>query len=627
MDKLSFTALNAKAESDRIALSWEVDTDLPADSVSFEAVRFNEDDGLVVEEAQEARAHTFTGLKQDTEYVLFVHAYAEPGHTFICEHPDDGVGLAVKTKAQSEEDVKPVIPPVEEEPKPVPTSKALQVSDLTSNGFKITWEKEEGKSTRYHAFLKEATEPDSAWRSLINKKNIGSTTAKNLKADTPYVFYVDVFDESDNLVRHDTGEVRTKAIAKKDPWASISKKYPVGSTHKATIRGFTNYAVMTELEEGVLGQIHISELSWDRVDNPTDFGAVGDVVDVLILDIYETPRKIINLSHKRLTPKPTASSLLFCLFGATDKNGDRYAALPDVVKPYDNGGSLTVIRDEFGTYLFKTDGKTKEGVFIDSKYIRCTVSDSSVLSVRYGSMYVSVGNGPTANASAIVFKMLKNGTSSVKIKVLDPNKSGAVLYDKTFTVEVKNPAWEKSSTLKATTVTGYYLGFNWEKMDDKSVRYSAYLKESREKEWRQIMDRCTDTCGIGSGGLKADTQYDFYYEIVDVKGNVLRHEECSVRTSDKVLKVSNVTSNSFTIEWEPLDKAKHPETNYGVYLAGEGPGTAWCRQYKGISSFNYTGLKPGISYTPLVYVYGPDGKEVFTYEAENDVLTPPAGIS
>lgn len=832
MDKLSFTALNAKAERDRIALSWKVDTNLPADSVSFEVVRFNDDDGLVVEEAQEARAHTFTGLKQDTEYVLFVHAYAEPGHSFICEHPDDGVGLAVKTKAESEDDVKPVIPPVEEEPKPVPTSKALQVSDLTSNGFKITWEKEEGKSTRYHAFLKEATEPDSAWRSLINKKNIGSTTAKNLKADTPYVFYVDVFDESNNLVRHDTGEVRTKAVAKKDPWASISKKYPVGSTHKATIRGFTSYAVMAELEEGVLGQIHISELSWDRVENPTDFGAVGDVVDVLILDINETMRKI-NLSHKELTPKPTATSLLFCLSRTINKDGDHYAALPDVVKPYDSGEKMFVLNDQFGIYLFKTDGKTKEGLFIDSKYIQCAVSDSSVLSVGYGSMHVSVGDGPTAKASAIVFKMLKNGTSSVKIKVLDPNKSGDVLYEKTFTVEVKNPAWdkvtvtgvslstssislvcgqpfqlkatvspadasnkaiawssedpsiasvttdglvralksgtttikavtadgaraalarvkvtslafhlcynksgggyasdiavpsivrpyadngkfnvgkkivvylygycgsdkghysinksyvectvadptvlsiemgtigggaspaisfkflkngtsdvtikvkdpmgqrfliqqtftvevnnsawEKSSTLKATTVTGYYLGFNWEKMDDKSVRYSAYLKESKEKEWRQIMDRCTDTCGIGSGGLKADTQYDFYYEIVDQNGKVLRHEECSVRTSDKVLKVSNVTSNSFTIEWEPLDKAKHAETNYGVYLGGEGPGTAWCRQYKGINSFNYTGLKPGISYIPLVYVYGPDGKEVFTYEAENRVLTP-----
>ena len=315
-----------------------------------------------------------------------------------------------------------------------------------------------------------------------------------------------------------------------------------------------------------------------------------------------------------------AYSLQFYLCGTVEKDGNRYTKLPDIVRPYDNDGSMLVLNDEFGVYLHKTDGKNREGFFIDSKYISFMISDRTALSARHGSMHVRNTDGKIANASAVLIKMLKNGSFKIRILVNDPNNSKLVLFDKTLTVEVKNPAWEKASTLKVTSVTGYSLGFKWEKMNDKTVRYNAYLKESKDKEWKKIADRCTDMSGIGCGGLKADTQYDFYYEIVDEKGKVLRHEECTARTSDKVLKVSNVTSGGFTIGWEPLSDKN--VTDYGVYLAGEGPGTAWCKKMKGIKSYTYTGLKPGIRYTTLVYAYGPDGKEVFTYEASDAVCIP-----
>ena len=315
-----------------------------------------------------------------------------------------------------------------------------------------------------------------------------------------------------------------------------------------------------------------------------------------------------------------AYSLQFYLCGTVEKDGNRYTKLPDIVRPYDNDGSMLVLNDEFGVYLHKTDGKNREGFFIDSKYISFMISDRTGLSARLGSMHVRNTDGKIANSSAVLIKMLKNGSFKIRILVNDPNNSKLVLFDKTLTVEVKNPAWEKASTLKVTSVTGYSLGFKWEKMNDKTVRYNAYLKESKDKEWKKIADRCTDMSGIGCGGLKADTQYDFYYEIVDEKGKVLRHEECTARTSDKVLKVSNVTSGGFTIGWEPLSDKN--VTDYGVYLAGEGPGTAWCKKMKGIKSYTYTGLKPGIRYTTLVYAYGPDGKEVFTYEASDAVCIP-----
>ena len=348
-----------------------------------------------------------------------------------------------------------------------------------------------------------------------------------------------------------------------------------------------------------------------------EYGAEGTYSITTVTTLPDTDVDNLNPG-----PNPTYS-LQFYLCGTVVKDGNRYTILPDIVRPYDNNGSFLVLDDEFGFYLHKTDGKNREGFFIDSKYISFMISDRTGLSARLGSMHVRNTDGKIANSSAVLIKMLKNGSFQIRVWVHDPNNSNLVLLDKTLTVEVKNPAWpagEKASTLKATSATGYSLGFKWEKMNDKNVRYNAYLKESKDKEWKKIADRCTDMSGIGCGGLKADTQYDFYYEIVDEKGKVLRHEECTARTSDKVLKVSNVTSGGFTIGWEPL--ADKNVTDYGVYLAGEGPGTAWCKKMKGIKSYTYTGLKPGIRYTTLVYAYGPDGKEVFTYEASDAVCIP-----
>lgn len=340
--------------------------------------------------------------------------------------------------------------------------------------------------------------------------------------------------------------------------------------------------------------------------------------------LWECGGPVTTKESTVVNPKPSPTySLQFYLCGTVEKDGNRYTILPDIVRPYDNNGSMLVLNDEFGFYLHKTDGKTREGFFIDSKYISWTILDQTGLSARHGSMHVRNTDGKIANASAVLIKMLKNGSFPIKIRVHDPNNSNLVLLDKTLTVEVKNPAWpawEKSSTLKVTSVTGYSLGFKWEKMNDNNVRYNAYLKESKDKEWKRVANRVRNMSGYGCGGLKADTQYDFYYEIVDEKGKVLRQEGCTARTSDKVLKVSNVTSSGFTIGWEPL--ADKNVTDYGIFLSGEGPGTAWCKKMKGVRSYTYTGLKPGIRYTTLVYAYGPDGKDVFTYEAADDVYIP-----
>ena len=91
---------------------------------------------------------------------------------------------------------------------------------------------------------------------------------------------------------------------KEDPWVAIEVKYPVGSKHAARVRNFTNFGVFVELEEGVDGLIHISDLSWTKkVKHPSEFTQVGAEIDVIVLDIDKENRRL-SLGHKQLEDNP-----------------------------------------------------------------------------------------------------------------------------------------------------------------------------------------------------------------------------------------------------------------------------------------------------------------------------------
>ena len=91
---------------------------------------------------------------------------------------------------------------------------------------------------------------------------------------------------------------------REDPWETIEAKYPVGSKHTAKVRNFTNFGVFVELEEGVDGLIHISDLSWTKkVKHPSEFTQVGAQIDVIVLDIDKENRRL-SLGHKQLEENP-----------------------------------------------------------------------------------------------------------------------------------------------------------------------------------------------------------------------------------------------------------------------------------------------------------------------------------
>ena len=88
-----------------------------------------------------------------------------------------------------------------------------------------------------------------------------------------------------------------------NPWENIREKYPVGSRHTATVRNVTNFGVFAELEDGVEGLVHISDLSWNKIKHPSEVVSAGDTIDVQILDFDEANHKL-SLGHKQLTTNP-----------------------------------------------------------------------------------------------------------------------------------------------------------------------------------------------------------------------------------------------------------------------------------------------------------------------------------
>ncbi len=120
--------------------------------------------------------------------------------------------------------------------------------------------------------------------------------------------FLKVGDEIDAVLLTLDKEERKMSLGIKqlipDPWTDIDVKYPVGSKHTATVRNFSNFGIFVELEEGVDGLIHISDLSWDKkIKHPAEFTKIGEKIDVKVLEVDAANRKM-SLGHKQLEENP-----------------------------------------------------------------------------------------------------------------------------------------------------------------------------------------------------------------------------------------------------------------------------------------------------------------------------------
>ena len=120
--------------------------------------------------------------------------------------------------------------------------------------------------------------------------------------------FLKVGDEIDAVLLTLDKEERKMSLGIKqlipDPWEKITEKYPVGSKHTATVRNFTNFGIFVELEEGVDGLIHISDLSWSKkIKHPAEFTKIGESIDVVVLEVDVENRRL-SLGHKQLEENP-----------------------------------------------------------------------------------------------------------------------------------------------------------------------------------------------------------------------------------------------------------------------------------------------------------------------------------
>ena len=153
---------------------------------------------------------------------------------------------------------------------------------------------------------------------------------------------------------------------KEDPWEAIETKYPVGSKHTAKVRNFTNFGIFVELEEGVDGLIHISDLSWTKkVKHPSEFTSVGASIDVVVLEIDKENRRL-SLGHKQLEKNPWDEYENIYTPGSVHKG--------TIVEMMDKGAVVALAEggEGFATpkHLTKEDGSmAKKGEELDFKVI------------------------------------------------------------------------------------------------------------------------------------------------------------------------------------------------------------------------------------------------------------------
>ncbi len=141
-----------------------------------------------------------------------------------------------------------------------------------------------------------------------------------------------------------------------DPWIGIQDKYPVGSKHKGTVRNFTNFGVFVELEEGIDGLIHISDLSWSKkIKHPSEFTKIGETLDVVVLDLDLENRRI-SLGHKQLEENPW--DVFETIFTEGSVHEGTITSITDkgalIALPYGVEGFVP------SKHLVKADGKTAQ---------------------------------------------------------------------------------------------------------------------------------------------------------------------------------------------------------------------------------------------------------------------------
>ncbi|MGA3012821.1 MAG: 30S ribosomal protein S1 [Bacteroidales bacterium] len=222
-----------------------------------------------------------------------------------------------------------------------------------------------------------------------------------------------------------------------DPWANIKEKYPLKSKHTATVRNFTNFGIFVELEEGVDGLIHISDLSWSKkIKHPAEFTKTGEKIDVMVLDIDVDNRRL-SLGHKQLEENPwdvfeTVFSVGSIHSGTIVNMNDKGAI---VALPYGVEGFAPL------RHLTKEDGShAKEEEVLDFKVIEFSKENKKII-LSHTKVYQDVAGGEKRGETDEKKKGKETAKKSVK-KVKEN-------MEKTTLGDIESLANLKSDMIKA----------------------------------------------------------------------------------------------------------------------------------------------------------------------------------
>ena len=155
------------------------------------------------------------------------------------------------------------------------------------------------KANRIALGLKQLT--PHPWNALDPNLKVGDKVKGKVVVVADYGAFVEIMPGVEGLIH--VSEMSWSQLMP-DPWLSILDKYPVGSKHTATVRNFVNFGIFVEMEEGVDGLIHISDLSWSKkIKHPAEFTKIGEKIDVVVLEVDVENRRL-SLGHKQLEENP-----------------------------------------------------------------------------------------------------------------------------------------------------------------------------------------------------------------------------------------------------------------------------------------------------------------------------------
>ncbi|MBQ9712194.1 MAG: 30S ribosomal protein S1, partial [Bacteroidales bacterium] len=210
-----------------------------------------------------------------------------------------------------------------------------------------------------------------------------------------------------------------------NPWENIRERYPIGSKQTAVVRNITNFGVFAEIEDGIEGLVHISDLSWEKIKHPSEMVQPGDKIDVVILDFDEANHKL-SLGHKQLLPNPWDE--LESKFPVGTVVDGTVASLTD------KGANITLEGGVeafcFSRDLVKEDGKAAVvGETLPFKIVELRRSTRRVL-VSHAKTYVEVKEAKAATEADNTKKAVKKINSNIEKTTLGDISELAALKDK-----------------------------------------------------------------------------------------------------------------------------------------------------------------------------------------------------